>query len=199
MTFKEHYRCIPPHMYNDVRAHIQKMLDISAIHWLHSPWASTVVLVQKKDGGLRFCINLRKLNNWTVKDAYSLPQIDKTLDCLQGSQWFSSLDLKSGYWQVEMDEESKPTDGIHCGAVGILWVQKNAFWAHQCPCNIPETNGDLSRGPQSPLVHHLSGWHGHLLQRSGYPPQETRGCFPEAGGGRTKAQTFKMWAIPRGS
>ena len=97
MPFKDHYRCIPPHMCNDVRAHIQEMLDIGAIHWLHIPWASTVVLVWKKDGGLRFCIDLRKLNNQTVKDAYLLPQIDKTLDSLQGSQWFSSLDLKSGY------------------------------------------------------------------------------------------------------
>ena len=60
--FKERYRCIPPHMYNDVRAHIQEMLDIGAIHKLHSPWASAVVLVRKKDGGLRFCIDLRKLN-----------------------------------------------------------------------------------------------------------------------------------------
>ena len=60
--FKERYRCIPPHMYGDVRAHIQEMLDIGAIHKSHSPWASAVVLVQKKDGGLRFCIDLRKLN-----------------------------------------------------------------------------------------------------------------------------------------
>ena len=86
--FKKHYRCIPPHMYN-VRAHIQEMLDISAICGLHSLWASAVVLVQKKDGGLRFCINLRKLNNWTVKDAYSLPWIDETLDSLQVSQWLT--------------------------------------------------------------------------------------------------------------
>ena len=49
-------------MYEDVRAHIQEMLDIGAIHKSHSPWASAVVLVQKKDGGLRFCIDLRKLN-----------------------------------------------------------------------------------------------------------------------------------------
>ena len=93
MPLKEHYQHIPPHMYDDVRAHIQEMLDISAIHKLHSLWASTVVLVQKKDGALRFCIDLSKLNNQTVKDAYSLPRIDKTLDSLQGSQWFSSLDL----------------------------------------------------------------------------------------------------------
>ena len=61
--FKEHYRCIPLHMYNDVRAHIQEMLDISAIYQLHSLWASVVVLIWKKDGGLRFCIDLGKPNN----------------------------------------------------------------------------------------------------------------------------------------
>ena len=82
MAFKEHYRCIPLHMYDDVRVHIQEMLDIDDIHWLHSLWTSALVLVQKKDGGLRFCIDLRKLNNWTVKDVYLLPWIDKTLDSL---------------------------------------------------------------------------------------------------------------------
>ena len=58
--FKERYRHIPPHMYEDMRAHIQEMLDIGAIHKLHSLWASAVVLVQKKDGGLRFCIEPQK-------------------------------------------------------------------------------------------------------------------------------------------
>ena len=67
-----------------------------------------MVLVWKKDGSLRFCLDLRKLNNQTIKDVYSLPHTDKTLDSLQGSQWFSSLNLKFGYWQVKMDEESKP-------------------------------------------------------------------------------------------
>ena len=60
--FKERYRQIPQHMYEDVRAHIQEMLDIGAIHKSHSQWVSAVVLVRKKDGGLRFCIDLRKLN-----------------------------------------------------------------------------------------------------------------------------------------
>ena len=76
--FREHYTYIPPHIYDKVRAHIQEMLDISAIHQSHSLWASTVVLVWKKDGGLRFCIDLRKLNNQTVKDPYLLPLIDET-------------------------------------------------------------------------------------------------------------------------
>ena len=97
MPFKEHYWYVPPYMYNDVKAHLQEMLDIGTIRKSHSPLANIVVLVQKKDGSLRFCIDLRKLNNQTVKDAYSLPHIHKSLNSLQGSQWLSSLNLKSGY------------------------------------------------------------------------------------------------------
>ena len=96
MPSEECYWWIPPDMYDDMRAHIQEMLDIGTIYKLHSPWASVVVLVWKKDIGLRFCIDLRNLNNQTVKDAYSLPSIDETLDSLQSSQWFSSLNLKLG-------------------------------------------------------------------------------------------------------
>ena len=98
MPFKEHYSHIPPHMYNDMKANLQEMLDIGAIRKSHSLWASVVVLVWKGDGVLRFCIDLRKLNNQTIKDAYSLPQINKTLDSLQGFQWFFLLDLKSRHW-----------------------------------------------------------------------------------------------------
>ena len=74
-----------------------------------------MVLVRKKDGSLRFCIDLRKLNSRTIKDAYGLPRIEETLDCLEGSIIFTSLDLKSGYWQVEMDEASKPLTAFTVG------------------------------------------------------------------------------------
>ena len=73
-------------MYNEIRTHIQEILDIGTIWKLHNLWASAVVLFWKKDSSLRSCIDLRKLNNWTIKDAYSLPHIDETLDSLQGSQ-----------------------------------------------------------------------------------------------------------------
>ena len=66
-------------MYDEVKAHIQEMLDVGAIQTSNSPWASAVVLVWKKDGKLQFCINLQKLNARTIKDAYSLLQIDETL------------------------------------------------------------------------------------------------------------------------
>ena len=120
MHFKECYQHIPPHMYNDMMAHLQEMLDIGAIQKSHSPWASTVVLVQKKESSLRFCIHLRKLNNQTIKDVYLLPHVDETLDSLQGSQWFSSLDLKLRYWQVEKDEGEQTIDHIYHEAIGIL-------------------------------------------------------------------------------
>ena len=93
------------------------MLEIGAIS--ESPWASVVVLVRKKDGSLRFCIDLRKWNARTVQDAYSLPRIEETLDCLNGAQWFTSLDLKSGYWQVELDKESKALTAFTVGPLGF--------------------------------------------------------------------------------
>ena len=105
--FKERHRRIPPAQYDEVRQLIREMLDAGAIRESHSPWASPVVLVRKKDGSLRFCIDYRKLNERTVRDSYALPRIEDTLDALHGAKWFSSLDLKAGYWQVEMREEDK--------------------------------------------------------------------------------------------
>ena len=85
VPFKEWYRHISPGMYDEVKVHIQEMLDVGAIRPLNGPWASAVILVQKKDRKLRFCINLWKLNARTIKDAYSLPRIDETLDCLNAT------------------------------------------------------------------------------------------------------------------
>ena len=70
------------------------MLDIGAIHRPTSPWASPVVLVHKKDGSLQFCIDLRKLNNQTIKDAQSLPRIEDSLDCLDGAAIFTSREVR---------------------------------------------------------------------------------------------------------
>ena len=92
--FKERYRRIPPHQYEEVRKCLQEMLYIGAIHRSTSPWASPVVLVHKKDGSLQFCIDLRKLNNQTIKDAQSLPRIKDSLNCLDGATIFTSLDLQ---------------------------------------------------------------------------------------------------------
>ena len=73
-----------------------------------SAWSSPIVLVRKKDQTWRFCIDFRKVNSVTEKDSYPLPRIDATLDCFSGARFFSTLDLASGYWQVEVEEAGKP-------------------------------------------------------------------------------------------
>ena len=125
IPFKERYRRIPPHQYEEVRKHLQEMLDIGAIQRSTSPWASPIVLVHKKDGSLRFCINLRKLNNQNIKDAQSLPRIEDSLNCLDGAAIFTSLDFQSGYWLVEMTEDSKPLTAFTVGPLGFykcIWM-----------------------------------------------------------------------------
>ena len=94
-------------MTNEVERNIDDMLAKGVIQPSNSPWSSPIVLVKKKDGTHRFCVDYRRLNSCTLQDAYPLPRIDESLDQLSGSTWFSTLDLCSGYWQVEMDPADK--------------------------------------------------------------------------------------------
>ena len=73
----------------------------------NSPWASPVVLVEKKDGRYRFCVDYRHLNAVTRMDVFPLPRVDDTLDMLSKTQDFSTLDLAAGYWQVQIDKDSQ--------------------------------------------------------------------------------------------
>ena len=98
------------------------MLEIGAIHRSTSPWASPVVLVHRKYGGLWFCIDLRKFNNKMIKDVQSLHRIEDSLDCLDGATIFTSLDLQSGYWQVELTEASWPLTAFTVGPLGSMSV-----------------------------------------------------------------------------
>jgi len=94
---------------------IEEMKRDGVIEPSVSPWAAPIVLVRKKDGSTRFCVDYRKLNNVTRKDSYPLPRIDDTLEALSGATWFSSLDLKSGYWQVGVHPEDREKTAFTTG------------------------------------------------------------------------------------
>lgn len=105
-TRQSPYR-VSPKERSAIRQQVKEMLDDDIIQPSKSPWASPVVLVKKKDGTLRFCVDYRRLNKVTKKDVYPLPRIDDTLDRLCHAKYFSSMDLKSGYWQIEVDERDR--------------------------------------------------------------------------------------------
>ena len=109
------------------------MVEVAAIRRSFSPWASAVVLVRKKDRGLMVCIDLQKPNNHTIKDGYALPRIDDTLDCLHGAMWFSTLDLKSRYWQVELEEEAKSLTAFTMGPLGFWECERMPFGLTNAP------------------------------------------------------------------
>ena len=91
-----------------IKEEVNRMLKAGIIEPSQSPWSSPVVLVRKKNGEIRFCVDFRYLNSVTVKDAFPLPRIDDTLDALGGAKWFSTFDLQAGFNQLEIDEQSRP-------------------------------------------------------------------------------------------
>lgn len=112
--FKQRPRPIHPQDFEAVRKHLQELLDTDVIRESESPFASPIVVVRKKNGDVRLCIDYRKLNLQTIKDAYALPNLEETFSALTGSKWFSVMDLKSGYYQIELEECDKPKTAFVC-------------------------------------------------------------------------------------
>ena len=105
--------------------HLWEMLDLGAICPSQNVWCNAVVLVQKKDGGLCFCIDFCHLNTHMKKDSYPLPRIQEVLESLVGAGHFSCLDLKHRFWQIKMDESLKQYTAFtvgHLGFLGCNWM-----------------------------------------------------------------------------
>lgn len=98
------YRRIPPNQYSEVREHISKLLRKGVIQERNSAYASPIVVVRKSNGNITLCVDYRKLNQKTIRDAFPLSRIDESFDALRGAQYFSTIDLASGYHQVAVEE-----------------------------------------------------------------------------------------------
>ncbi|KRY81781.1 Retrovirus-related Pol polyprotein from transposon 17.6 [Trichinella pseudospiralis] len=124
-------RRLPPAQRPDVQRMVTDMLNRNVIEPANSPWSALIVIVRKKDGFPRFCVDFRRLNDVTTKDAYPLLRIDDTLEALSGACWFSTLDFSSGYWQIPVE-----TVPVSC----------HAFWLMQRAGHIPAVMDVALRG-----------------------------------------------------
>lgn len=97
-----------------IKEHVKKMLEDGIIKESTSPYPSPVVIVEKKDKTKRFCVDYRKLNKAIKTDAYPLPRMDDLLEKFRVTKWFTTMDLASGYWQIEMEEEDKELTAFTC-------------------------------------------------------------------------------------
>ncbi|GBN65898.1 Retrovirus-related Pol polyprotein from transposon 297 [Araneus ventricosus] len=112
---KQYPRRLPLARTEEAEHLVNEMVENGIIEESSGPWASPIVLVKKKDGSTRFCVDYRKLNEISKKDSYPLTRIDDTLDALNGSQWFTTLDLKCGNWQVEIRPEDREKTAFTTG------------------------------------------------------------------------------------
>ena len=131
--FKEWFRQIFLLLVEEVHTDLWEMLDSSMIHPSQSVWCNIVVLVWKKDMGLYFWIDFCHLSAHTKKDTYQLPRIWEALESLDGAGHFTCLDLKSGFWQIKMDESSKQYTAFTVGNLGCMECDCMPFGL----CNVP--------------------------------------------------------------
>ena len=114
-------RRVPIALQPELEKEVKNMLEKGVIEPGTSPWSSPVVLVRKKDGTVRFCVDYRQLNAVTQFDAYPLPRIDETLEALGGAKFFSTLDLLSGYWQVGLTDDARLKSAFTVRGGLYLW------------------------------------------------------------------------------
>ena len=134
-TLRQPYRRQNPAVRREEMVQVQQMMTSGVIRPSNSPWASPVVMVKKKDSSLCFCVDFRQLNATTIKDAHPLPRIDDLLDALHGARWFSTLDLKSGYWQVPIMQRDKEKTAFRTSGGKLFEFNQVLFGL----CNAPAT------------------------------------------------------------
>ena len=130
---KQHPYRLPLAKRKDAEDEIKAMAERDLIEPSTSPWSSPAIMVPKKNGGIRFCIDYRRLNEVTIPDSMPLPRCDDSLDALGGSKWFSTLDLRSGFHQLGLDKESRPYTAFCIPGSGLWQFKVVPFGATNSP------------------------------------------------------------------
>ena len=129
-----------------VEQEVEQMLADGVIEPSNSPWSSPVVLVRKKNSDRpRFCVDYRALNSVTIKDAYALANIQDCLDSLRGAVYFSTMDLASGYWQVELHPDAKEKTAFPTRR-GLFQFKVIAFGLRSAPGTFQRFDGTGAEG-----------------------------------------------------
>ena len=125
--FIEKCRPIPPSVYDELRTHLEELKAAGIVTESKSPFCSNIVIARKADGSMRMCVDFRRLNRQTKRDAYNIPRAETLIDCLQGSCYFASLDLLSGYHQVEMEPKDQELTAFTLGPLGFYEYTRMPF------------------------------------------------------------------------
>lgn len=130
---KQRYYPRNPAMQSVINEEIDRMLAEDIIEPSTSPWSSPLVLIKKPTGKYRVCVDLRRVNQCSEKDAYPLPQINSILDKLREAKYISTIDLRNGYWQVPLEESSRPITAFTIPGRGLFQWKVMCFGLHSAP------------------------------------------------------------------
>lgn len=130
---KQRYYPVSPYKQKFIDDEVEEMLKLGVIERSNSPWSSPVCLARKKDGSFRFCIDFRKLNERTKKDAWPIPYISTILDRLRNAQFISSVDIKSAFWQVPLNESSREYTAFTVPGRGLFQFRRMPFGLSNAP------------------------------------------------------------------
>lgn len=128
-----------PAMLKVMNDELDDMLAKDVVEPASGPWCSPIVIVKRKDGTYRFCIDFRKINGISEKDVYPIPQINPTLDKLHNSKFFTKIDLKNGYWNISLAEESRPITAFVIPGRGLFQFKVMPFGLHSASATFQRT------------------------------------------------------------
>lgn len=130
---KQRYYPLSPALQKQVDVELDDMLSKGIIEPSNSPWSSPIVMIKKKSGDWRFCVDYRALNRVTVADAYPIPFVSATLDKLRDAKFLSTLDIRSAYWQIPVSEESRPLTAFTVPRRGLFQFKRMPFGLTNAP------------------------------------------------------------------